>query len=94
MKEKSIEQYLIDRVKDLGGRVVKFTSPGDAGNPDRLIKLPNAPAFLVELKRPSCKPTELQYDRIGKWLDVGMFATWADSRERVDQAIKLGLLRR
>ena len=85
MREKAVEQYLGKRVEELGGRQVKLTSPGNAGEPDRLIKLPDFPAALLELKRPGQKPRPLQWDRIGKWLGVGMLAGYASTFAEVDE---------
>ena len=59
-KESCLESYLTDRVKSLGGKCLKFVSPGTAGVSDRLIVLPNlAPAFF-ELKRLGETPEPLQ----------------------------------
>ncbi len=61
MKESVIEQYLVDRVKALGGEVRKVTWQGRRGAPDRLVMLPiDCPAYVcgetstiwVELKNP------------------------------------------
>lgn len=49
--ESTVERYLVSRVKALGGKVLKFTSPGNAGVADRLILLPNGVHAFVETKR-------------------------------------------
>lgn len=86
--ERQIEAYLVKRVKEMGGIAAKHTSPGRAGDPDRLIKLPGKPAALLELKRPGENPRPLQLVRIGEWLEVGMLASWADSKDTVDLFLK------
>ena len=84
MREKTIEQYLIDSVETLGGKIVKLTCPGEAGNPDRLLKVPGFPAALCELKAPSKEPTALQRHRAQEWAAVGMLAGWAANHPQVD----------
>ena len=41
MTEKSIEQYLVRKVRETGGKAYKFVSPGNAGVPDRLLIFPS-----------------------------------------------------
>lgn len=50
MSEQAIERYLVQSVKEMGGLCLKFTSPGQAGVPDRLIILPGGQVFFAELK--------------------------------------------
>lgn len=40
MRESDIEQYLVDRVKQLGGEVRKVKWLGREGAPDRIVMLP------------------------------------------------------
>ena len=60
MKEKIIEKYLVQRVKDLGGRAYKFTSPAHRGVADRVVCLPNGQTWFIELKAPDGHLSELQ----------------------------------
>ena len=60
MKEKIIEKYLVQRVKDLGGRAYKFTSPAHRGVADRVVCLPNGQTWFIELKAPNGRLSELQ----------------------------------
>jgi hypothetical protein len=83
-RETSVEYYLISRVKALGGKTCKFVVPEENGHPDRLVKLPGCPAFLVELKRSREKPTELQFQRGREWRIAGMRWYWANSKHGVD----------
>ena len=50
MRERDVERYLRERVKQLGGRAYKFVSPGNNGVPDRIVMLPGGKLFFVELQ--------------------------------------------
>lgn len=60
MLESVIEKALIKRVKELGGKCEKFTSPGRRSVPDRIVTLSNNQIIFVELKAPGKVPTEGQ----------------------------------
>ena len=61
--EKQIEQGLVKAVKNMGGIVPKFVSPGFDGMPDRIVLLPYGKFAFVEVKAPSKKPRPLQVSR-------------------------------
>lgn len=63
MREKVIEQKLTKAVRQNGGVCWKFTSPGTAGVPDRIILMPNGRIAFVEIKAPGEKPRPLQLSR-------------------------------
>ena len=63
MREKVIEQKLVQAVKDRGGICPKFVSPGFDGMPDRLVFLPGRHFGLVEVKASGEKPRALQLSR-------------------------------
>lgn len=87
MRESTIEAYLRDRVKELGGKAYKFVSPGNDGVPDRLVCLPGGLAIFVELKAPGKKPTNMQRFQHGKLQALG-FSVWViDSKSMVDSFI-------
>lgn len=85
MREIDIEKYLADRTKELGGRALKFVSPGCAGVPDRLVLLPGGRSGFLELKAPGGKPRKEQKHRIRQLQQLGCLADVADSREAVDR---------
>jgi hypothetical protein len=60
MKESTIEKYLTQRVKDLGGRAYKFTSPMHRGVADRVVCLPDGQTWFVEVKTEGGKLSPLQ----------------------------------
>ena len=49
--ESEVERELFKQVREQGGQAYKFTSPGNAGVPDRLLILPGGLIIFVELKR-------------------------------------------
>src|SRR5699024_129041 len=63
MRERQIEQNLAKAVKAAGGIAPKFTSPGFAGMPDRLVLMPGGHIGFVEVKAPGEKPRPLQLSR-------------------------------
>lgn len=63
MLERTIENKLRKATKQAGGIALKFTSPGLAGVPDRLIILPPGRYAFIEVKRPGTKPRPLQKTR-------------------------------
>jgi hypothetical protein len=60
MLEKQVEAYLIKRVKDVGGRAYKFTSPAHRGVADRIVCLPNGSTWFVEVKTEGGRLSPLQ----------------------------------
>jgi len=84
VREKVIEAYLRDRVKDAGGKAYKFVSPGNRGVPDRLVLFPNAKITFVELKAPGEKPTPLQVAQAKKLRALGFEVLTLDSKQGVD----------
>ena len=52
IRERSVEDYLANRVKAMGGCCEKVRVIGQRGWPDRFCALPGGIVFLVELKRP------------------------------------------
>lgn len=60
MLERDVEKVLVKRVKALGGKCEKFTSPGRRSVPDRLVTLPGNNIWFVELKAPGKTPTKSQ----------------------------------
>ena len=51
--EKDVERRLVQMVERHGGLCLKWTCPGWAGVPDRIILLPWGRVLFCELKRPS-----------------------------------------
>lgn len=49
--EREVEAYLGRRVRQMGGKCVKFIPDQDNGMPDRIVMLPGSGLIWVELKR-------------------------------------------
>lgn len=87
MTERSVEKYLRESVSLCKGIAYKFTSPGNAGVPDRLVVVPGGKVYFVELKRPGGKTTALQEAQIKKLRSLGCDARVIDSLEGVREFI-------
>ena len=71
MREKYIEQKLVNEVKKQGGVCLKLASTGLDGIPDRLVLMSKGKIAFVELKAPKQKPRKLQLVRIKKLKEMG-----------------------
>ena len=87
MRERDVERYLRERVKQLGGRAYKFVSPGNNGVPDRIVMLPGGKLFFVELKAPGKETTALQDAQIDRISKLGPDVFVVDSKEKVDNIL-------
>jgi len=87
MLEKEIEMQLMKAVKKMGGRAVKFMSPGFDGMPDRLVLLPGGKCGFVEVKAPSRKPRALQVVRHEMLKELGFKVYVADAKEQIEEII-------
>ena len=82
------EGYRKSAVAELGGMTYKLSVPGVRGYPDRLVKLPNVSAFVVELKRPKGgRLAALQVVRHKEMRDVGWRVYVCKNREESDDVI-------
>ena len=85
--EKQVEQYLVKKIKQLGGKAFKFVSPGNAGVPDRILILPGGKIIFAELKKPGGKTTPLQNVQIIGLTKLGCEVGIISSIEEADQCI-------
>lgn len=86
MLERSIERRLVDKVKAAGGLALKWTAPGFAGVPDRIVFLQNRVVF-VELKAPGKNLAPLQA-RVHQMLQaLGADVRTVDSYAGVDEVV-------
>jgi len=87
VREAAIEKLLRDKIKQAGGLAWKFTSPGTAGVPDRIVLLPGGRVVFVELIAPGQKPDPLQEHRLGQLRALGFEAVVLDSRGAVERFV-------
>ena len=88
MKERDIEQKLIQAVKNTGGLAPKFISPGFDGVPDRIVLLPGGKIAFVEVKAPGCRPRPLQESRHGMLRRLGFQVFVLDGVEQIGGIIR------
>ena len=88
MREKTIEQKLVQAVKSVGGIAPKFTSPGFDGMPDRLVLLPCGKIAFVEVKRYGEKPRPLQVARHGMLRRLGFAVYVLDDGEQIGKILE------
>ena len=88
MREKTIEQKLVQAVKAMGGLAPKFTSPGFDGMPDRIVLLPGSVIAFVEVKRHGMKPTPLQESRHGLLRQLGFKVYILDDASQIGVLIR------
>ena len=87
MLEKTIEMQLVKTVKQMGGRAVKFISPGLDGVPDRLVLLPNGKIAFIEVKAPGKKPRALQLARHEMLRRLGFKVYVLDSTIKIQEIL-------
>jgi hypothetical protein len=85
--ERQIEQQLKKAVSRIGGLCLKFTSPGCAGVPDRVVLLPGGRLIFVEIKRPGEVPRPLQMKRLLQLTALGLSAVWIDRYEAIEELL-------
>jgi hypothetical protein len=85
--EQEIELQLVRAVKNMGGRAVKFMSPGFDGMPDRLVLLPGGKCGFVEVKAPGKKPRALQLVRHEMLKELGFKVYVLDAKEQIEEII-------
>lgn len=83
MLEKMVEQKLVQAVCGMGGLAPKFTSPGWAGVPDRLVLLPGGRLAFVEVKAPGKALRPLQVRRKGQLEALGFRVFMIDNVQQI-----------
>ena len=87
MLEREIERKLVNAVKERGGLCWKFTSPGTAGVPDRIILMPKGHIAFVETKAPGETMRPLQEKRKRQLESLGFKVFCLDSIEDIPKVI-------
>ena len=84
VSEKSIEQYLVEEVKKLGGVCLKYSNHNMVGYPDRVVLLPGGITLWVELKSKGRKPSAVQVIRFKSMERIGHTVHVCDSKASID----------
>lgn len=85
-REASIEKYLTNKIKSIGGKCYKFVSPGYSGMPDR-IAVCSGFVMFIEVKRPGAKPRKLQSDRHLELQKLGAETATVSTKEEVNRVV-------
>lgn len=89
MIERDVEKYLCKQIKnEMGGVALKWVCPGLNGVPDRIVLLPHARIYFVELKAPGLKLRKLQRYVRDKIRGYGFEVLRLDSKEAIDDFIR------
>lgn len=89
MRESTVEDFLVQRVRELGGECRKVQWIGRRGAPDRLVMLPNVArsAIWVELKAPGEKAKPHQQREHDRMRSMGQLVVVIDSLEGVSELL-------
>ena len=88
MLENRIEKRLKAEVEKIGGKSLKFTSPGVAGVPDRIVLLPHGKLIFVELKAPGKTPSPIQKYRAKEYRALGFDVRCIDSVIKIKELME------
>ncbi len=88
--EREIEAYLVKCVKNKNGLCMKWTSPGNAGVPDRIVIVPGGKVYFVELKAEGKKEnlSALQRNFMHKLKNLNCDVRVIASFQEVDDFVK------
>lgn len=94
--ESDIEQYFKKQVERRGALVWKFSSPNQAGVPDRIVLMPGGQVAFAEIKAPGKKPRPLQqaiFEKMAR-LDfpVWVIDSYADTDDFIEYYVVQGCL--
>ncbi len=84
MRERQIEQKLVDAVKAAGGIAPKLTCPGFDGMPDRMVLMQGGCIGFIEVKAPGEKPRPLQLSRHRLLRRMGFKVYVLDGAEQIE----------
>ena len=88
INESKLERRLKREVQKVGGKALKFESPGMAGVPDRLVLLPGGKLIFVEMKAPGETLRPLQEKRAKEIRSLGFSVLHIDSIQAIEDFIR------
>ena len=77
MLERDVEKEIRIYAEGRGMIAIKLSGPGNRGKPDRLFFY-RGRVLIMEVKKPSEKPTKLQQQWLTTFKDADFDAVWAD----------------
>jgi hypothetical protein len=81
--ESVIEKKLKKEIELIGGKALKFISPGVSGVPDRIVLLPHGRIVFIELKAPGKKLRAMQEYRAKELRALGFDVRVIDSIDKI-----------
>ena len=87
IQESKIENRLKKEIEKIGGKALKFVSPGTIGVPDRIVLLPHGKIIFVELKAPGKRLRAMQEFRAKELRTLGFDVRCIDSIELIMELI-------
>lgn len=88
MEESTIEKRLKKEIEKIGGKALKFISPGMSGVPDRIVLMPGGKIIFVELKAPGKKLRVLQEYRAKELRSLGFQVECINSLKGITEFIE------
>lgn len=85
--ENIVEQYLVTRVRALGGETRKLSWVGRSGAPDRLVMFPEGKLIFVECKSAVGRLSRQQTVELDTLRRLGFRAVVVHSKEDVDAVL-------
>lgn len=89
VKEAMIENYLVKKVREVGGKAIKLNPHNERGLPDRMCVFPRGVIIFVEVKAPGKKPRKNQVKQLQIFKALGHHAVWLDTKTKVDRLLVL-----
>lgn len=87
-REHKVEQYLAERVKEIGGITRKWVSPGRTGVPDQIVLL-KGKLYFIEVKTVGGKLSSDQKREHERLRDAGAMVSVVYGKEGVDNLIEV-----
>lgn len=85
MRETQIEKKLKNKIEAMGGKCLKFISPGMSGVPDRICLFPGGEVVFVETKAPGKRLRPLQKKRHKELQQLGFKVLVVDSEKQIEK---------
>lgn len=89
LKEKTIEDYLIEQTIKRGGFSRKYKSPGRRGVPDRIVFLPKGLVVFVECKKPNGKMSTSQKQEFKRMQELDTPCAYVKTMIDIDHLMQI-----